>query len=799
MKLPDQSSLFHSSANIITKSAVTFHDIKEEAVKDSFKKNKQAWETPPETTLSSRIQLPSTIHQTGSKKIQDFLYPEHLQQLRKKFETLPDFMNSTFDLDHFIEFFHTIPELKGKSDAEIKVFFDKIDCYSSGRINWDEFCTYMHLELYEREDAKIKAKEVVFNQPSSLLKSGPHKETICSISHLPDGSLVSCSEDGIICIWSHDFKPKRIRKTEVGVLGKPKWISDMVLAVPQGKIILATGDKEILFMELVNFEPYCQIVNLDSTPLKMDFWSDPNNKNECILIIGDEQGAVTIFCISSLFEFFKMLKLSPKKNGIPSFSVENFINKGDEPSVPGTKVYRWSLHANWVSSIKYCGKLRVFISTSNDPNTSLVMGTPSGSTPVDAILGSQYNRRISNKKYNIYSRQNTVYGNMPNTRSGNASIIAKKRLPGDQRVFKVTKGITTFDYCHINNVLVTGGMDQVIHIWNPFVNEKPIGSLYGQGSPLFHVQIDSPYNRIYSISNDNTVKVWDIVEYTCLATVTSICHKVYSTIEALHFNPIKQYLVLGTDQLHVLHLISLGNSNIHQYYITHTHRQPVTAIAYSQLFNLLITACEESVIKVWNLATGENIFEFASVHDNSPISAIDIDPTGRRLLTAAQNGEIKMWNYNNGHCLLKLDKGNNYEVTDIKFVSVNQLKYVIAVGWDRKLSVFFDSFEPGNVYTSITPVDGWKMSSGHSDDMTCVVQCTPTTLATASYDGEIIMWNILSGQITRRFKAPLNNNQLKSISPSNLHYDMHTATSNDDVCRERRLFDKETNIFGQEI
>jgi hypothetical protein len=56
-------------------------------------------------------------------------------------------------------------------------------------------------------------------------------------------------------------------------------------------------------MELVNFEPYCQIVNLDSTPLKMDFWynnyyvfvptnnnrSDPNNKNECILIIGDEQ------------------------------------------------------------------------------------------------------------------------------------------------------------------------------------------------------------------------------------------------------------------------------------------------------------------------------------------------------------------------------------------------------------------------------------------------------------------------------------------------------------------------------
>ena len=80
-------------------------------------------------------------------------------------------------------------------------------------------------------------------------------------------------------------------------------------------------------------------------------------------------------------------------------------------------------------------------------------------------------------------------------------------MAGDQKVFQVTKGISTFEYCHDNNILVTGGTDQVIRIWNPFVSAKQIGALYGQGSPIFCIKLDSGNNRIYSISNDNTLKV----------------------------------------------------------------------------------------------------------------------------------------------------------------------------------------------------------------------------------------------------------------------------------------------------
>lgn len=62
---------------------------------------------------------------------------------------------------------------------------------------------------------------------------------------------------------------------------------------------------------------------------------------------------------------------------------------------------------------------------------------------------------------------------------------------------------------------------------------------------------------------------------------------------ALHFNSVKQYLVIATDQLHLLHIASLGNepkANVIQ-----AHRLPVNGLTYSRTFGLLITACEESV------------------------------------------------------------------------------------------------------------------------------------------------------------------------------------------------------------
>ena len=81
------------------------------------------------------------------------------------------------------------------------------------------------------------------------------------------------------------------------------------------------------------------------------------------------------------------------------------------------------------------------------------------------------------------------------------------RCEADQIVFKVQKGVRTFDLCTEKNVLVTGGMDRIVRIWNPYLPSRPIARLRGHNAPIFLVKIAVADNRLFSISTDKAVLV----------------------------------------------------------------------------------------------------------------------------------------------------------------------------------------------------------------------------------------------------------------------------------------------------
>uniref|UniRef100_A0A673JHD6 WD40 repeat domain 95 n=1 Tax=Sinocyclocheilus rhinocerous TaxID=307959 RepID=A0A673JHD6_9TELE len=53
--------------------------------------------------------------------------------------------------------------------------------------------------------------------------------------------------------------------------------------------------------------------------------------------------------------------------------------------------------------------------------------------------------------------------------------------------------------------------------------------------------------------------------------------------------------------------------------------------------------------------------------------------------------------------------------------------------------------------------------NGHKEDILCIAHCTPHLLATGSYDGEIIVWNVVSGRIQCRFQTP-QSQQIRNTS-----------------------------------
>ena len=52
-----------------------------------------------------------------------------------------------------------------------------------------------------------------------------------------------------------------------------------------------------------------------------------------------------------------------------------------------------------------------------------------------------------------------------------------------------------------------------------FYCRKPISSLFGQGSPVFAVSVESSRDRIYSVGSDNTVKVSHLKSIMCVCTL----------------------------------------------------------------------------------------------------------------------------------------------------------------------------------------------------------------------------------------------------------------------------------------
>ena len=84
---------------------------------------------------------------------------------------------------------------------------------------------------------------------------------------------------------------------------------------------------------------------------------------------------------------------------------------------------------------------------------------------------------------------------------------AQTRCEMDQTVFKVQKGVRTYDLCTEKNVLVTGGMDRVVRVWNPYLPSRPVARLRGHGAPVFLVKIAMEDNRLFTISTDKAVLV----------------------------------------------------------------------------------------------------------------------------------------------------------------------------------------------------------------------------------------------------------------------------------------------------
>ena len=179
------------------------------------------------------------------------------------------------------------------------------------------------------------------------------------------------------------------------------------------------------------------------------------------------------------------------------------------------------------------------------------------------------------------------------------------------------------------------------------------------------------------------------------------------------------------------------------------HDHPITCSVYVPEFKMLATGCSGGTIATWELHTGNKVLEFSNAHQHAAISCLAVGVGGRRLISGASNGDIFVWNVLSGIVLQKLVKKEPKEVTGL----FNTKSFIYSIGWDARLIRFNDDKEVDIARAPITmhQQSGFDPVACHDDDVLTMDQCGGTLVATGSFDGKIIVWNVKLAKAAKKF------------------------------------------------
>lgn len=600
------------------------------------------------------------------------------------------------------------------TDKEIELLFMKVDANCDGSVEWDEYLSYMLQELQGKSGMQAPDASGLFTPEGFRHVASNHRDFVAKIIFVPNlhtsrgellknvdysnGRYITAGRDGRFNFWTADMQPQRTFSVDNGKDVSP-WITDVVSLSNVNMVCVSSTDRNVIFFDVsgIMFEKKYEIINMPYSPHAIDYWFDPKKKNVAILVIGDDGGNVSLIQFSDI-ESGPFGQIVDKLRGAPQVSFKDLL-KGKYPTAK-TTMYA-NIHRDWVSQVKFLPDLQCYISCDGSSDKSVYMGD------------------LLNKKANYY--------------------------------FQVHKGVLCFDYCSRNVILVTGGQDHSVRIWNPYVPKRAVAVLTGHMDAVTHICLYSERDQCFTVSKDRNLRVYDVLDHSCLLNFQL---KNFHTISAIAFNPKLTMLIVGSNELALFENNQEEIMNVKKV----SHQAPVTCALYNSLFNVVVTACSASTISVWDLNTGNKLIQFKNAHTQLSgdceevgveITSMQFDPTQRRMVTGARDGTVKVWNFNNGACLQDLDAECDREITGLCFARDR----IIVCGWNRKVAVFVDGEEGED-----EPPKIWDKR--HKEDILSVDYFDPQEsphdvciVATSSYDGDIYIWELETGHMMYRLNA----------------------------------------------
>ncbi|CAF3322328.1 unnamed protein product [Rotaria socialis] len=576
---------------------------------------------------------------------------------------------------------------------KVRKSFAEADADSTGYLDVSEFTAFMRRTYPDITDRQARIVFMKFQFFPGLSRAGKALDQI----DYTYGRYISITRNGIVSHWSMSLKlirESKIQSIEQRKQSLPLWITCSCVLPDMNYFAIATTERDLIFYD-INSHTYAGSIIINYFPASLttiDYRMNIKNSSQSTIFCGDLLGNLFIFQAKDQYRpMFHISDLAQNNNNetgsMRNYSFPRIVN--NEYLTVSVTCF-CNLHNDWIVQVKWIDDLDLFVSCALTSKQSLYIGD-------------------LNKKMEKYA-------------------VAKK-------------GFAAFDYCKAHRTIVTGSYDGVIRFWDPFVTERATATLRGHNYSVTHLVVDNRENHIISIDKGKNIIIWDV---HTLKIIQRMSHTILDLSEqdltVCCLNPTQQRLIIGNKKL-----ISL--SHINESYIRHertSHLYPITQILYNPLFDVIISCDEGSTINIWNILTGEKVMHILNAHVTEideyiehavEITAMCLDEAKRRLITGAHDGSLALWNFNNGHNLYRVNSNLAHAKEITALLHENERLFV--AGWSRRIRVF-------HLGKSVVLRQVDEFRSLHNDDILSMSMMM-NILATASYDGDIILWTIETG------------------------------------------------------
>jgi len=264
--------------------------------------------------------------------------------------------------------------------------------------------------------------------------------------------------------------------------------------------------------------------------------------------------------------------------------------------------------------------------------------------------------------------------------------------------------VTVLAYGFNGRVLATAGGDNVIRVWDSRTGEQGTGELIrtfaGHSGRVLGVCFGSDTNRLFSVSEDQTMKAW---EYSSGRLVRSAAVKIIGEHSGAAFRS-GEVPILAVLAGNELSLWNYDTGDLANRFSPHDARV-LSAVAFSPDGNVLVTATMQGAVGIWDAASGQLLDGITSLSESGvrslavgaeyvaagcgdgsvhlwslerrfshrenrahrgAVRSVAFNPKGDQVASAGADGLVKVWDIETGQ-LLCTQQGDGSDAVTVAF------------------------------------------------------------------------------------------------------------------------------------